>query len=193
MRLGLDETHRRFYLEVTSGSGEVRMHVYADCGFEPVEGIKRYSMAALNGRVFFSADGRTLYVSAVQSTDNDVITTTVGAETNGGLIFAGTDFGDGVNAVNYPYINDDFGAPVLAAHWASRVFYGGFPERFVTFTTPLTADQRFLMKDLFVNSTTVRLNGQCIAWTDTDDPFSISLANFSQVPTKYPILSLIHI
>jgi len=190
LRLGLDETARLFILEVTDSDGNVRMHVYTNAGYEPVEGITRYSMAALNGRVFFSADGRTPYVSAVQGTDTDILTTNIGGDENGGLIFAMTEFRDGVNSANWGYINGNFGAPVVCAH-SNSVFYGGFTSRVVSFPNALTDDQRIIDPSLVETSTSLRLNAQCICYTDADDPFAIGLRNFIQLKTKYPITAMV--
>jgi len=192
LRFGLDETNRLFYLETCNGRGNVKMHGYVAPGVEPVEHIDKYAMAALNGRVFFTADGRTLYVTAIQGVDNDDIIpmTPEGGDEYGGLSFALTDFVDGVNAVNWGYINDDFGAPVLESH-GQRLFFGGFTSRIVSFSQELTDDQRFLLKDLVVTSTSVRLNAQCIVFTDADNPFAIGLANFIQIGTKYPIKAMV--
>lgn len=191
LRLGLDEANRRFILEAIDSTGNVTMHVYADAGFEPVEGIDRYSMASLNGRIFFSAEGRTPYVSAVRTADGRLVTTAVGGASElGGLIFAMTIFRDGQNLVNWGYINDNFGAPVVAEH-SNGVYYGGFSERVVSFSQELTDEQRILVPDLVETSTSIRLNPQCICYTDTDDPFAIGVANFFQLKTKYPIKAMV--
>ena len=192
IRVGLDEAARLYYFEVADGRGDVRMHSTTPPGFEPVESIDKYASTALNGRMFFSADGRTLCCTALDGDDSDLVLTTpvTPDASDGGLYVSVVDFRDGVNSDNYPYIQGDFGAPVLESHNGVN-WYGGFSPRHVTFESALSPEQRFLDPDFVTNATTVRLNAQCLAYTDPNDPFAISLANFEQIPTKYPIKALV--
>lgn len=192
LRMGLDEATRDLYFEAVDRRGDVRMHVTVNSGLEPVETIDKYDSAALSGRVFLSGDGRTFCVSSLDGDPADLQRTSpVGGDYSlGGLMVSAVNFRAGVNAVNWGYIEGHFGAPVVESH-KQVIWYAGFTPRHVSFTSELTEEQRYLAPDLVENSTTIRLNAQCLAYTDVGDPFAIGLANFEQLPTKYPIKALV--
>jgi len=152
--------------------------------FMAMQDVSRLSFAPLNSRAFFPLYGAGNIYAATEQTDSEV----AGSYFVGDLKVGAVSYRAGVNSVNWPYVLGNFRARNASVH-LSRVFFSGFSKgEPLTFNTTLSDDQRYMLQDLVVGPTEVRVNGQCLVWTDPDDPFAIGMPNFRQVPTQYNIV-----
>jgi len=150
-------------------------------------GTEWMSMAALNGRVFWSNSRYAVYACGF-ALDNEI---EFGASnpnwTRAGRIVWRT----GVAAAAYPYVTGAFGGKLLCAH-LGYLFFAGFDQgQIVTLDAPMSEEQRYIAQDLVTsNAAILSLTPQTLVWSDPDDPFAIGLPNFSLVQAAGPITAL---
>jgi len=91
---------------------------------------------------------------------------------------------------DWPYLTGSFHAGICCAH-LGWMFWSGFQEgQTLTLDRALTGDQRFLLPEQVVTTTSFVIGPHWLCWSDRHEPLSIGAPNFLMVPGRYAIKAL---